>query len=70
MGNVDPREAHLSGNKCYCRSCNEFFTTVRNFDRHLIGRGRPTCAAPADVGLVRDKYGYWQQPAGEFSYGK
>lgn len=64
----DQRAAHLTGNKCYCRACDEYFTTVGNFDRHLIGRGRPTCAKPSDVGMVLNKQGYWQMPAGDFSY--
>ena len=62
---IDPRAARLTGNQCHCRSCGEYFTTVRNFDKHLKGSGRPKCVWPADVGLVTDKFGYWQSPPSE-----
>ena len=69
----DARAARLTGNQCHCRSCDEYFTTVRNFDRHLRGSGYPECLPPASVGLVQDRFGYWQQPGAEmpvFSAGK
>jgi hypothetical protein len=61
----DPRAARLTGNQCHCRSCDQYFTTVRGFDRHLRGTGRPKCVWPAEVGLVMNKHGYWQSPAPE-----
>ncbi len=61
----DPRASRLTGNQCHCRSCDEYFTTVRNFDRHLRGAGYPDCLAPAEVGLVQDSHGYWQQPGAD-----
>ena len=69
----DVRAARLTGNQCHCRDCDEYFTTVRNFDRHLRGSGRPVCLPPTDVGLVQDRFGYWQQPGTDvpvFSAGK
>jgi hypothetical protein len=66
MNNVtDHRAARLKGNQCYCPDCDEYFTTVRNFDRHLSGGGRPVCRRPEVVGLVQDRHGFWQQPAME-----
>lgn len=58
---ADERAARLTGNQCFCPDCGEYFTTVRNFDRHLRGK-RPICLDPASVGLERDAHGYWQMP--------
>ena len=64
----DPRADRLTGNQCHCRDCDEYFTTVRNFDRHLRGSGRPECLDPASVGLVQDDHGYWQQPGTDMAF--
>lgn len=61
----DARAARLTGNQCYCRDCDEYLTSVTNFDKHLKGSGRPTCRDPSEVGLVKDSYGYWKQPGPE-----
>lgn len=61
----DPRASRLTGNRCHCRACGEYFTAVSNFDRHLRGAGRPVCLDPASVGLVLNDIGYWQMPAPE-----
>jgi hypothetical protein len=61
----DSRLARLSGNRCLCCQCGEYFTTVRNFDRHQrLDRqtGDTICLDPAAVGLVLTAYGYWQLP--------
>lgn len=60
---VDGRAARLTGNRCHCRDCDQYFTTPGNFDRHLRGAGRPVCLDPASVGLVLNDIGYWQMPA-------
>lgn len=41
--------AKLSGQRCLCRGCGEFFSTPGNFDRH---RRNGQCLAPDVVGLV------------------
>ena len=62
---IDPRAARLTGNQCHCPDCDQYFTTVRNFDRHLKGTARPECLPPGSVGLVQDRFGYWQSPPSE-----
>src|SRR5262245_44133964 len=59
------RAARLRGNQCYCPDCDQYFTTVRNFERHLRGTPVPTCLAPASTGLELDGHGYWKMPASE-----
>ena len=41
--------------RCLCRGCDQFFSTVRNFDKHRKGGA---CNSPATVGLVCKK-GVW-----------
>ena len=59
MGNV------LGGGKsrAYCGACDETFSTVSNFDRHLDGYGPVTCRHPVDVGLELKSNGTWGLPA-------
>lgn len=40
----------LTGNRCLCRGCDEYFSTVGNFDRH---RRNGECRPPGTVGLVQ-----------------
>jgi hypothetical protein len=35
--NDDPRHGLLTGNRCHCRSCGEFFNSTSGFDRHRYG---------------------------------
>jgi len=48
----------LTGNRCLCRGCNRYFSTVANFDRHRRGG---QCLDPKDAGLVLVK-GIWKRP--------
>ncbi len=65
--------ANLTGMKqAKCTACEHVFSTVNNFDRHLVRHKnedgstvRVTCQNPANVGLVRNKSGIWVQPANE-----
>lgn len=49
----------LTGNRCLCRACGNYFSTVRNFDSHRRGG---ECRHPADVGLVLNPAGVWTRP--------
>lgn len=45
----------IGTNRCYCRECGQYFSTVGNFDRH---RKDGACLDPANRGLIcRD--GVW-----------
>lgn len=45
-----PSTPKLTGNRCLCRGCNQYFSTVANFDRH---RRNGECRPPDTVGLVQ-----------------
>lgn len=47
----------------HCARCHVTFSTVANFDRHIIGTG-PTAThkLPTDVGLTLNRGGYWSAP--------
>ena len=51
-----------------CSLCRRVFSTVGNFDRHLVRhkRGnetvRITCRNPASVGLIQTEAGIWKAP--------
>lgn len=47
---------NLTGNRCLCRACGEYFSTVGNFDRHRRNR---ECQPPDTVGLV-EVGGVWK----------
>jgi hypothetical protein len=49
----------VGSSRCLCRGCNQYFSTVGNFDRH---RRNGHCLAPEAVGLVRDTAGVWKRP--------
>ncbi|WP_148667894.1 hypothetical protein [Mizugakiibacter sediminis] len=54
----------LTGNRCQCPACGEYFSRVRAFDRHRVGTvgiGR-RCLAEAEMiarGWQRNAAGYW-----------
>lgn len=63
--NPDPKGLLRQGtNRCYCPECGEYFSTVRAFDMHLIGRGTANvrCRPPQAAGLVQGPRGIWQRP--------
>ncbi|MCL4780333.1 MAG: hypothetical protein KJ049_09090 [Gammaproteobacteria bacterium] len=47
----------LTGKRCCCRGCGEYFSTVANFDKH---RRNGACVDPATVGLLVDHRGIWK----------
>ena len=58
----------LSGSRCQCTVCNDYFGSERGFDRHRIGEvGSPdrrclTADELAAGGWMRDGRGFWLQP--------
>ncbi len=59
--------AKLTGKRCQCSVCKEYFSTVNNFDRHRVGTHADgkTCADPETVGLVIGQSGpstFWVMP--------
>ncbi len=53
----------LTGDKCRCMACGEYFTTTRNFDKHRKGKyPLRACTPPAAAGLVRQPSGFWSGP--------
>lgn len=44
---------------CLCFQCREVFSSVSGFDKH---RKAGRCREPSEVGLVRNKKGYWSHP--------
>jgi len=57
----------LTGNRCQCTACGEYFSSERSFDRHRIGqfgidrRCMTTDAMTAD-GWARNGRGFWLTP--------
>ena len=57
----------------HCAACHVTFSTASNFDKHRAGKridkrtvvGTGTCTAPAELGMVLNKGGYWGMPADE-----
>lgn len=37
-GRANHTRPKLTGNRCQCSACGEYFTSVRSFDRHRVGR--------------------------------
>jgi hypothetical protein len=57
----------LTGNRCQCSACGEYFTSVRSFDRHRVGQfgiGR-RCLTRAELdagGFERNARGFRGEP--------
>ena len=59
----------LTGNRCQCPTCGEYFNGVQPFDKHRIGSyakpGQPNtrrCLAVAEMeaaGFIRNAAGFW-----------
>ena len=49
---------------CYCSGCQQRFSSLTSFDTHRVGQHGVDrrCAAPEDVGLVRNAKGLWTLP--------
>lgn len=58
----------LTGSRCQCTVCGDYFGSERGFDRHRIGEvGSPArrCLTPSELqgaGWDRDARGFWLQP--------
>jgi len=53
-------EKPLTGNRCLCRACGQYFNSPSAFDRHLSGPAAArVCLNPADAGMVRNGAGFW-----------
>lgn len=57
----------LTGNRCQCPTCNEYFTSTRAFDRHRVGQfgtdRRCLTAAEMDAaGFERNARGFRGEP--------
>ena len=57
----------LTGKRCQCPGCGEYFSTVSNFDRHRKGKHGVDrhCVDPVSVGLVLgESHGstFWRMP--------
>lgn len=63
----------LSGNRCHCPTCGDYFGSERGFDRHRVGdyarpgewRGNRRClstAAMEAAGWMRDRRGFLLTP--------
>jgi len=63
----------LTGNRCQCTGCGEYFTSTRAFDRHRVGnytqprqpstRRCMTAAEMDAAGFVRNARGFRGEPA-------
>lgn len=56
---TEPPAKILTGRKCLCRGCGEYFSSVSGFERH---RRRGKCENPHDLGLVMRQDGFWSYP--------
>jgi hypothetical protein len=61
-------QAKLTGKRCQCPTCSEFFSTPSNFDRHRKGKHgiNRHCVDPATVGMVigsRADNTFWRMPS-------
>jgi hypothetical protein len=56
---------HLTGDRCQCAACHQYFNSVRSFDQHRIGRFSPPlrrCFTPDQMtasGMRRNASGFW-----------
>lgn len=63
----------LTGNRCQCPTCGEYFNGVQPFDRHRVGEyakaGQPNtrrCLTVAELdaaGFIRNAAGFWCERA-------
>ena len=60
----------LSGNRCQCPTCDEFFNGTQPFDKHRVGEYDKArrCMSVAEMeasGFVRNVAGFWCERAKE-----
>jgi hypothetical protein len=70
MNKLGRTNAKLTGNRCQCPACFEYFSTTSNFDKHRKGKhGKDRhCVNPESVGLVIVETGggtFWRMPGVE-----
>lgn len=64
----DSLQLRLSGSRCQCTVCDDYFGSERGFMRHRVGEmGTPQrrCLTPEELvhlQWVRDVRGFWLQP--------
>jgi hypothetical protein len=54
----------LSGNRCLCRSCGQYFNSLKGFDRHRVGaypNSRRCLTSPEMIrrGMTANRAGFW-----------
>lgn len=52
----------LTGQRCQCPDCREYFNSVAAFDRHRDGSHKKQtrhCVDPAKLGMSRNAAGFW-----------
>jgi hypothetical protein len=54
----------LTGNRCLCQPCGEYFNSLKGFDRHRVGKypSSRRCLAPPEMvkrGMTVNAAGFW-----------
>lgn len=50
----------LTGNRCRCSECGEYFNSVSAFDRHRCGKATERyCEDPENLGMSKNEAGFW-----------
>jgi len=54
----------LSGNRCLCRSCGQYFNSLKGFDRHRVGAylNSRRCLTPPEMikrGMTANRARFW-----------
>lgn len=53
----------LTGNRCQCTACGQYFNGAQPFDRHRVGDcGNRRCLSVAEMeaaGFIRNAVGFW-----------
>ncbi len=53
----------LTGNRCQCAECGEYFNSVAAFDKHRVGNMDNRWCLPVEEmeaqGMGKNKAGYW-----------
>ncbi len=52
----------LTGNRCQCAACGEYFNSVSAFDKHRRGKERRFCWSVQQMqsaGMGKNRAGYW-----------
>jgi len=51
---------NLTGNRCQCPACGEYFNSVAAFDKHRTGPASDrSCLDPESLGMSRNAAGFW-----------